>query len=166
MAVWQQFDGTFDNIVANRYSAATRQWGTPIIVDNLDSDAYSPQIAVDRNGNAFAVWEQFDGTEYSVFSNRYNGGSWGTATVIENSAGDAYSPRIAVDKNGNAIAVWYQFDGTVNNIVAIRYLVGLGGGWGTAAPIGAGVEHAYNPEIAIDAAGNAIAVWEQWDGTA
>jgi hypothetical protein len=30
-----------------------------------------PQVAIDANGNALAVWYQSDGATYSVWANRY-----------------------------------------------------------------------------------------------
>ena len=87
---------------------------------------------------------------------------WGTAELIEtDNAGDAQYPQIATDAAGNALAVWYQSDGTRFNIQANRYTAGSG--WGTAELIETdNAGSAYDPQIAIDAAGNALAVWNQW----
>ena len=39
-------------------------------------------------------------------------------------------------------------------------------GWGTAVLIETdNVGNAYNPQVAVDESGNAIAVWKQFDGT-
>ncbi|MGQ7273871.1 Ig-like domain-containing protein [Marinobacter sp. V034] len=166
IAVWHQSDGTHNNIVANRYAAASG-WGTAELIetDNAGS-AYGPQIATDANGNAIAVWYQQDGTRTNIVANRYAAGSgWGTAELIEtDNAGNVFGPQIAMEANGNAIAVWQQHDGTRNNIVANRYAAGSG--WGTAELIETdNTGPAYNPQIVIDANGNAIAVWQQYDGT-
>jgi hypothetical protein len=112
------------------------------------------------------VWEQDDGTRYNIWSNRYTSGTgWGTAVLIEtDNAGRAYPPQVAVDPLGNATAVWYQSDGTRNNIMANRYTSGTG--WGTAVLIETdNAGDAYAPQVAVDPLGNAIAVWEQNDGT-
>jgi hypothetical protein len=69
-----------------------------------------------------------------------------------------------VDSAGNAIAVWGQLDGTRYNIWANRYEAGTG--WGSAELIEAdNGGNAWYPQVGMDAAGNAIAVWYQWDGT-
>jgi Bacterial Ig-like domain len=165
-AVWQENDGTRTNIWANRYAVGTG-WGTAALIEtNNAGGAYSPQIAVDANGNALAVWSQSDGTRYNIWSNRYVAGTgWGTATLIEtDNLGDANYPQVAVDVSGNALAVWEQSDGTRTNIWANRYVVGTG--WGTAALIETdNAGDANIPQIAIDASGNAIAVWQQSNGT-
>ena len=125
LVVWNQSDGTPNNIWANRYTAATNSWGTATLIETDDAgDALNAQIAIDANGNALAVWQQSDGTRNNIWANRYTAAtnSWGTATLIEtDDVGDALNAQIAIDANGNALAVWQQSDGTRNNIWANRY---------------------------------------------
>ena len=85
---------------------------------------------------------------------------WQTAQLIETgNAGYASRPQIAFDASGNALAVWDQFDGTRRNIWANRYTAGTG--WGTAQLIETNAGDAIDSQIAFDASGNAIAVWQQ-----
>jgi hypothetical protein len=165
IAVWRQYDGTRYNIHANRYDAAGAGWGTASLIESGNGNVLEPQIAVDPNGNAMAVWPQVDGTSYSIWANRYIAGAgWGTASLIDTAAGAAHEPQIAIDPNGNVIAVWIQQDGTAFSIHANRYDA-AGAGWGTASLIETATGEAYDPQIAIDRSGNAIAVWRQFDGT-
>jgi hypothetical protein len=121
IAVWKQYDGARDNIWANRYTAGSG-WGSAQLIETDAGWALGPQIAFDSNGNAIAVWQQYDGTRYNIWANRYTAGSgWGSAQLIETDAGWAGDPQIAFDSNGNAIAVWYQSDGARNNIWAKRF---------------------------------------------
>jgi hypothetical protein len=69
-----------------------------------------------------------------------------------------------MDANGNAIAVWAQDDGPTMSIYANRYVAGTG--WQEAQLIEDGTGEARYPQIAMNASGNAIAVWEQYDGSA
>jgi hypothetical protein len=143
-----------------------RGWGSAEVIENDSGNAYDPQIAVDSSGNALAAWYQSDDTRFNIWSNRYIVGSgWGTAELIEtNNAGDAQSPQVAVDTAGNAITVWQQSDGTRFNIWSNRYTAG--GGWGQAELIETdNAGDAQSPQIAVDAAGNVIAVWQQPDDT-
>ena len=166
VAVWQQSDGTRDNIWANRYVLGTG-WGTAEIIETDDTgDAGRPQVAVDASGNAVAVWEQWDGSRFNIWSNRYVPGTgWGTAELIEtDNAGFANFPQVAVDGSGNAVAVWAQWDGTNYSIWSNRYIPGFG--WGTAQLIETdNAGFANNPQVAVDGSGNAVAVWYQSDGT-
>jgi hypothetical protein len=165
LAVWEQYDGTRYNIWASRYVVGTG-WGTVTLIETDNGNAQYPQIALDTSGNALAVWQQYDGTRYNIWANRYaTGTGWGTAAPIEiENAGGAFYPQIALDASGNALAVWYQYDGARYNILANRYVVGTG--WGIATLIETdNAGNATTPQIALDANGNALAVWEQSDGT-
>ena len=162
-AVWSQFDGTRDNIWANRYVAGTG-WATAALIETDTGGAFNSQIAFDPSGNAMAVWQQLEGTRYNIRANRYvSGTGWATAALIEtDNLGDATNPQIAFDQSGHALAVWYQSDGIRNNIWANRYVSGTG--WATAALIETDTGSAFSPQIAFDPSGNAIAVWSQFDG--
>jgi len=163
VAVWQQSDGTRDNIWANRYVPDTG-WGTAKLIETDDAgNAWYSQVAMDGGGNAVAVWKQWDGTRWNIWANHYVPGTgWGTAQLIEmNDAGDAWFPQVAMDGSGNAVAVWKQWDGTRNNIWANRYVPGTG--WGTAQLIETDdTGDARRPQVAVDGSGNAVAVWEQY----
>ena len=169
VAVWQQSDGTRFNIQANRYDAGTDSWGTAALIETDNSGSAGPaQVAVGASGNAVAVWRQYDGSVFNVWVNRYDAGtdSWGTAVLIEtDNTGNAYDPQVAVDASGNAVAVWRQQDGGVINIQANRYDAGTDS-WGTAVLIETdNTGSTYDPQVAVDASGNAVAVWTQSDGT-
>src|SRR5262249_19213940 len=73
--------------------------------------------------------------------------------------------QVKFDSHGNAIAVWYTSDRAGNqSIYANRYTAGSG--WGTAQAIESQDKAASSkddPRIAIDANGNAIVVWTQYD---
>jgi hypothetical protein len=71
ITVWYQYDGTRNNIWANRYTRGTG-WGAAVLIETDNAgDAYSPQIAFDASGNAIAVWYQSDGTGSHIWANRY-----------------------------------------------------------------------------------------------
>jgi hypothetical protein len=145
--------------------AQDQRWGTPEMIDmGPGEEAWYPKVAVDPNGNAIAVWEHQDGSVWNIRSNRYVAGvGWMMPELIEtNDTGNAGEVEVAVDAAGNAIAVWEQFDGAVDNIWANRYEVGVG--WGTAEMIETNDTGSANyADVAVDAAGNAIVVWEQYD---
>jgi len=115
------------------------------------------------------VWYHHDATRNNIMANRYvSGTGWGTAGLIEtDDNGEAINPDIAMDSSGNAIAVWSHYNSTTTtyNIMSNRYVAGSG--WGTAGLIetdNAGSAYFF-PQVAIDDKGNAMAVWQQYDGT-
>ncbi|VAX26455.1 putative esterase [hydrothermal vent metagenome] len=166
IATWSQWDGTRDNIWANRFVPGTG-WGTAekIATDDTGS-AFDPQVALDPNGNAIVAWSQWGDTLTNIWANRFAPGTgWEIAEKIEiDDAGGAFSPQVALDPNGNAIVTWRQWDGTRDNIWANRFVPGTG--WGTAEKIATDdTGNALDPQMALDPNGNAIVTWRQWDGT-
>jgi len=167
VVLWAQSDGTRYNIWANRYTPSGG-WGTAVLIETDNGSVGNQQVAMDGSGNAFAVWQQSDGTRYNIWANRYTpSGGWGTATLTEtNNAGDATNPQVAMDSSGNTIAVWQQSESpTRRSVWANRYTPS--GGWGTAALIETenSGDPFYTPSVAMDGSGNAVAVWTQHDGT-
>lgn len=170
IAVWTQDDGTHYNVWANRYVVGSG-WGTAELIENIDTgDARQLQLAVDANGNAIAIWQDYIGSfNASIWANRYEPGTgWGTAVLLENKAfDDATNPDIAFDNNGNAIAVWCQ-ERTYNtpiteSVYAARYVSGVG--WGAPVQIDNTPDwrSTYNPKIAFDSNNNAIVTWEYYN---
>ena len=162
IAAWSQFDGTRQNIWANRYTQAAG-WGTATLLetDNAGS-AFWPQVAIDAAGDAVAVWYQSDGTRTNIWASRYTAGAgWATAVLLENDdAGGAVDPQVALDPGGNATVVWSQSDGTRPSIWANRYTVGSG--WGAPALIETDdAGWASRPSVGVDASGVARVVWSQ-----
>ena len=82
-------------------------------------------------------------------------------------AATATAPQVVLHDNGNAVAVWQQREGPRETIWADSYSPSAG--WGTPTRIelispNTDTRDALAPQIGMDAAGNAIAVWTQFDG--
>jgi hypothetical protein len=170
-AIWAQRDGESAQIYASQYTPSEGGWSAPELVQTGEiTEARDPRIGVDAEGNAIAVWIQRDveGLGNLVWTNRYApGGRWGEAELIE--AGEpslhGLGIDIAVDPNGNAVAVWTVLrTGLRGDLWSNRYT--FGGGWGVAEIVGVeGLGDVEAPRIAIDADGNAHAVWQLSEGT-
>ena len=69
-----------------------------------------------------------------------------------------FYPELASNARGDTVAVWEQFDGEHYNIWANSRPAGQD--WGRASLIGANRSgHSYNPQLALNAYGSAMAVW-------
>jgi len=159
LAVWPQSDGARYSIWSNRYSPAGGWAVAQTIETDDEGDALNPRVAMDSSGSAIAVWEQFDGSTSNIWSNRYDAG-WGVAELTEtDDAGAATNPQIAVGPDGSAVSVWQQSGGGEGSFWSNRFTESRG--WGTAQRIDAPCprELAAGPEVAMDLAGNAVAVW-------
>ncbi len=167
MAVWAQYQATCHKVWARPFDGSL--WGAAQAMRPEDNDSAGntcdtspPQVAIDSNGRALIVWAELEGALSTIWANRFDGSSWGSPVQIQvNNANDARTPRIAMTQAGEAIVVWAESDGFRYNIWANRF---EGGSWGTAELIetdNAGTVQ--NPQIAIDADGQAIVVWQQYD---
>jgi hypothetical protein len=165
LAAWSQSDGMTVNVWANRYTP-TEGWGVAQRIDgNNPNRGSGPHLAINPNGSAVAVWGQTDDTRPHIWSNHYTpNGGWGSAGPVEdNDAGPAGGPKVATEPNGDALAVWVQDDGGEFNVIwANRYT--FNSGWGAPVRIDANdPSNAGNPQVAVDPAGNALAIWSQVD---
>jgi hypothetical protein len=88
---------------------------------------------------------------------------WVSPRTISASGANAFNPQVAVDGSGNAVSVWIRNDGTNDRVqAAIRP---AGGEFGTATFISDPGQNAFSPQVAVDPAGNATAVWYRSDGS-
>lgn len=162
IAVWSQADGALlYNIWTSRFSAGT--WSAPQLLEADAGNAFAPRIGLDATGNAIAVWSQHDGAQMRIRASHQVAGVWQTPSTIDGGTGPAYQPKIAVFPGGTAIAAWVQTSGGIDHIFYNRF---NGTGWSTADMLDNN-NNGYTdaPEIAADANGNAVAVWNQSDGT-
>jgi hypothetical protein len=164
LTTWVQIDGARPNIWGAHYTVAGG-WSPASLISNGAGNSKVARLAMDADGNVLSVWAQSDGTQYNVWSNRFDAATgWGAAALIEAvDAGTAGTPRVKFDSHGNAIATWSQ-DSTRGNIWSSRYVAGTG--WGTPVPIETANDGlASLPRLAVDPSGDAIVAWQHSDGT-
>jgi hypothetical protein len=91
--------------------------------------------------------------------------TWKTPVPVEESdSGNATASQLAFDGQGNLLAVWSQPDDEARNRTWSSRYTALGG-WSRAAPIDSTAGGTSEPHVALDASGNALAIWLQFDGT-
>ena len=164
MAVWGQFDGvsTID-LMASRYIAG-EGWTDAQVLDPGSLELMeAPSAAVDTNGNVTVVWGQNVGPSYWIYSTQYRPGlGWTQPEVVQDDT-SLYGTRPSVATGGHdrAMAVWTQSDTNYVNVSASLYVPGVG--WGPSELIED--DDSGNPsyaQVAMDAEGNAVAVWRVW----
>jgi hypothetical protein len=128
---------------ASRFAGAS--WPGPDAVSEALSTG-EPEIAVDRFGNAIAVWNQTSETGFRAMASNYRAG-WATPTELEPRGADHI--RAACGQNGNAIAVWDYYDETTRRI---RASLLSNGSWSSPIDIsGTASGLAAEPRVACDA---------------
>jgi hypothetical protein len=167
IAVWQQRtrDGPLATWAA-RYLASSGTWNdVRPIGPAAAGNAGKPDVVMDADENAIAVWPQSGGVRKGVWANRYDDDDgWGEPTPIgPTGLGAARSSDVAVSPGGRAVAVWIQFDGERDRAWTNRSTVN--GLWGQSEPLPEVSQDgvASGPEVAIDSRSepesHAVAVW-------
>jgi hypothetical protein len=169
VAVWRRSDGSNNIIQSSRSSNGGLSWSTPANLSESGQDAEHPRIAVDGSGNAVAVWRRSDGNDDIVQSSRFVAGgvSWSTPVNVSPAGIQAATPRIAIDGSGNVVAVWRLLD-IGGTIIQSSRLVAGGVGWSTPEQLSVFSEtgtSSDNPQVAANGSGNAVAVWQQGNGS-
>ncbi|MCI5224175.1 MAG: hypothetical protein D3924_16265, partial [Candidatus Electrothrix sp. AR4] len=171
VVVWERRDAgrNYDIICAKRYMPNSGWQATQAFDTNAGVRSFSlfPQAAVDGAGNAVVIWSQSDGHHRNIWANRYTADNgWQTAQPIGgNDAGSTLAPQMAVNAAGNAVAIWVQEGNGRYNIWTSRYDIPTNT-WSAPQLLGESIDiFGGEPQVAIDAAGNAVAVWAQKDGS-
>ena len=161
VATFSQTGGSPLDTAAARFDATTLMWSLPTIIESKGNSASRGRIGIDAAGNAIVVF-RVETANPDIWAARYDetAGSW-IPEVLVGATGAAGNPQVAVDPAGNAVAVWPADSGGRDSLWANRYDA-TAGTWGTATTIeNDNSADAENPQVAIDASGNAIAVWVQ-----
>jgi hypothetical protein len=174
--IWTQGDEARADVWAVRFSDSDSDWEDPERIDRYDAgDKTGPDIAVDGDGFAHAVWSQvdpdFDNNDiWNIWANQYTPGSeWGAPQLIEppnedpEEDGPASSPRVGVNSAGNAFVVWLQIWNDWSSVWSNR--LDRETGWMTAERIEDIGRPAKAPTIAVDEDRHAHALWPHWVDT-
>ncbi len=125
-------------------------WSAPVPLPVADG---SPVASVNASGAAAVITsgQTASGALGVSVSTSANGQTWTTPVTL----GPGGEPAVAVAPNGRTVAVWQGFSGATSTGVQASVLT-PGGTWSapvTVAPAGS------NPQVAMDAAGDAVALW-------
>ena len=143
---------------------AVPTWLSPTDLSAAGQNAIEPQVAVDPQGDAVAIWKE-DGTPERVQSaeRAAGGGTWSAPVDLSADGEDAHLPQLAVDAEDEAVAVWLRSDGS--DEIAQGAVRTPGGVWSTATDLSAAGNEADYPEVAVDPAGHAVAVGVRYNAT-
>ncbi|MBA7481213.1 hypothetical protein ES707_16683 [subsurface metagenome] len=98
--------------------------GSPIDT-GADENAKVPDVAFDGQGNAIAIFQQFDGADFRLYARYWNGSSWSimnNGNPIDNGNAQHVSrPYLSFDSQGNAIVVFPQDTATKKRLFARKW---------------------------------------------
>jgi hypothetical protein len=181
-ALWSCTFGGAGNVVqtADR-SASTGHWSPPQSLQQPGADPQRPWIAqtalaVNGTGDAVAVWSRWGGVQGNddaiQAAVRPVGASWGVAQdlfLTSDGAKAADDPQVALGQSGDAVAVWLTREcppwvpgfplPPCDGIVRAAIRPAGAGAWSSPVQLSLPGQYAASPQVAVDAAGDAIVVW-------
>jgi hypothetical protein len=164
--VWRRSLPNTSPVWSSQYSASSKTWSAaaPVALNTSNVGiAAAPEIAIDGNGNAVAVWQQYQNAVWGVWANQFSPGTgWATAVRIDSVPGPSVHPWVTFDSGGNALAVWEQSDGTSYHIWSNTLPAGTAA-WHGSTQIDTNVGVSGSPQICAVGQGNVLAVWDQAD---
>jgi len=140
--------------------------GPSVLVDDTDSPARAPRVAVGNDAVIHVVWvdprDGTDGISYARSTDR--GQSWSASVRVDDAAAgvDSAEPDLAVDVSGTRVFVVYRDDRRGSRDIFAAASDDGGRTWGASVRIDddAGFAQAQRPRVAVDADGVVYVVWE------
>lgn len=158
IAVWQNFNGYTTTIYAATLLFGST-WSSPVAISFIGQNCSLPQIALNDSGRAVAVWQATVGSLSVIQGASFSFSSFWSAPMQFSSIGvNGVSPQVAINSSGAAMAVWEVVSGAASYIQA-SYAASPGA-WGSPATLSPTTQNAVVPQVAINASGQAVAVWQ------
>jgi len=118
------FDRTRTALRAFRVDQAGATCSAVQVIDGaVGGGAAGADLAVDPQGNAIAIWQQFEKDVFTndpgnIAINRFDGatGAWTSAVLAETQPGNAISPSASTPVGGQALLGWIQEGGGANRV--------------------------------------------------
>ena len=163
---------TFQILDQAAYKPAGASWQEPVTLaeraeDSVEETLSSPTVAIDPQGDAVAGWQSqhlvridSENTEFkgaTELAYRPAGGAWSRTSEITSEGG---TPQVALDEHHDAYALVEQQLG-----YAVSYRPS-NGSWQTPTEIAPpeGPDRPFRPDFAVDAQGDAVAIWTRYKG--
>ena len=171
VVAWTHLSGSPGyEIRARRFDPSGTPQGVEIVVNTFTTGSQVvPDVAIDAAGNFVVVWASGpgqDGDAYGVFGRRFdaNGNPLGGEFQInEETGGSQGLPRIAMGPAGDFIVAWESPQDLSDGGVVARRYGSNGNPLGGEFLVNRTEEFAQGkPDVALDAAGNAIIVWTSY----
>ncbi len=147
------------------FTTRGRQWSASPAQVQTARPGLVPDVAVDGQGAALAVWVQggADGTVRPYAARRLPHGAWSAPQVLDTRhAGEADRPVVAVNAAGVGVAVWELRTETETRLYAAEYAPETG--WSAPRALEQGTGPVGLARVAVDAQGHALVVYQQRDG--
>jgi hypothetical protein len=157
VAVWAQRPVDRFEVHAEIRRASLGYWGVATLLSHGEVNG-GPALAVTPAGDAFVVWIE-NGVVESVHGN-ISSATWDAPVALTSAADAEGDPVLAVNDSGDAVTGWQWRDQPKDPTIVQASFRPAHGSWGPVANLATvGRDFAQAPQVGVDAAGNAIALW-------
>jgi hypothetical protein len=169
VAIWGRVSNGRYTVEAAARSPLSGLWSPAIQLSAPGSFAVAPQLIGDEHGSAMAFWDSCAGgawKECAIVTESYSAvaGAWGKVSVLPGAEGVAtgYATfHVASDSAGDIFALWRRA-GEQRNTIEVAERPASSRKWRAPVLLGEQLGMNATPEdgLGVDAAGDAVAVWE------
>jgi hypothetical protein len=153
-----------NDIITGANKLFNAPWSSPVMFSDPGQDAFLPELAVDSQGNATAVWQRSNGVNSIIqTATEPFGGAWSSPLNITPPGQDASQPDVSVDSRGNIVIIWQRSNG-INTIIQV-VMKPFGQSWSETVDISALGENGTSAHVVQDNRGDAVAVWIETAGS-
>lgn len=160
LAIWMEFFNGKDHIFSAKKMKGI-DWtslGEVSSGKNTTFISSNKPIAVNRSGDAIAVWEEMNGNTVEVHGANFTNGAWMSPMTISAQTGKSSRfPSVGIDLAGNGVITWDQ-----NKAIQSKTLLN-----GTLSENTLLISHpayiAQHPDLCVDDMGNAVIVFERYN---
>jgi len=159
VAAWSQvptFTSTSGYRIEGSYKPAGGHWEPSLTISEAGNgyDSYSPQVAITPTGQIVAAWNSYyhGNDHWSVQVAEMHSNEWSAPQVVSGGRNTS-SPKLAASTAGTTV-IWQSEESEEKWIEAASR---GGGEW--AEPVELSGPESFVPQIGVDAAGTAVAIW-------
>jgi hypothetical protein len=163
--VFQAADAMYPRAWAVR-STAAGAWGGPGAMGTGTEPGWAPAVTVSANGDAVMTWTETGGgpSQTSLWASRNRAGVWEAPALLSTDTGTVENAiLVGADANGNTLALWSQRLAGIGTIRSAR-LDAATGAWSAPVTVSDGLHDAIVPNLGVNAAGDAVAIWAESTG--
>jgi len=175
IAIWDSHAGPQSAV----RPAALGAWQTPTPIGAPSGETYDPEVAVDPAGDAVAIWQQENFMIEAAFRPAATG-EWEAPVVVSAPGEHSSEPQVSIREGGEVVAVWSVYEPEtvpcpsppsnapcrliVRNKDSVKAAFRPARAtWQTPVTL-ASADSVGEPQISLDRAGNATALWRASDG--
>jgi PKD domain len=157
VAVWDRYNDSDNTIIQAAEEDLGGAWSEPQDLSSPGANAWFP-VVESVAGRTVVLWQREEIIEAAI---REPGGTW--QPPVEVSGTGSEDPAIGMDGAGRAVAIWSTKAFLASNAEVAT--LSSAGSWSEPVTIAETLAGEAHPQVAVDPAGQAMAVWTGWDGS-